>query len=76
MESLQKYSVSRMFLLYTVQLCSFIACLMLRIISDQEILIVASEGDAFKLTVANLFFLDGWEPERFLAFCCLHCFFS
>ena len=76
MESLEKYSVSKMFLLYTVQLCPFIEFLMLRTISEQEILIIANEGGAFKLAVANPLFLDGWEPERFPAFCSLYCFFS
>lgn len=76
MESLEKYSVSRMFLLYAVQLCSFIEFLMLRIISEQEILITASKGGSFELAVANALFLDGWEPERFSAFCSLYCLFS
>jgi len=49
---------------------------MLRVISQQEILIMASEGGAFNLAVANAFFLDGWKPERFPAFCSLYCFFS
>lgn len=76
MESLEKYSVSRMFLLYTVQLCSFIEFLTLRIISEQEILITASKGGSFELAVANALFLDGWEPETFSAFCSLYCLFS
>lgn len=72
METLEKYSVWRMFLLCIVQLLSFIELLMLRFRANHSL---GKWRRCFKLAVAITVFLDGWESEILPVFCSWYCFF-